>query len=260
MTELTEEFATADFILKRNNKVWAIIRGWQNRRLEIDDKLWNVSMAPLHNILSEELAPGVFLFRNVYQRVVSWDFILKRYFNQTEKTYQRALLPNKRKEWMISRVAVKDAVRMLLLRSKNSAYFPIEFEIKSDDAGRPFPEGEMTGGVHISLAHKNLEAVAIARHNAPVGIDIEEIQLRSAGFSEIVFTASELSLLETKPQDEWMTRFWVAKEAFGKMLGKGLMGNPKAYVIEEIREDDLRIKDTWIRTIKHFNYIIGWTN
>ncbi|MHA4741277.1 type I polyketide synthase [Dyadobacter sp. MSC1_007] len=260
LTELTEEFATADFILKRNNKVWAIIRGWQNRRLEIDDKLWNVSMAPLHNILSEEVAPGVFLFRNVYQRVVSWDFILKRYFNQTEKTYQRTLLPNKRKEWMISRVAVKDAVRMLLLRLKNSACFPIEFEIKSDEAGRPFPVGEMTDGVHISLAHKNLQAVAIARSNAPVGIDIEEIQPRSAGFSEIVFTPWELSLLKTKEQDEWMTRFWVAKEAFGKMLGKGLMGNPKAYVIEEIRQDDLRIKDTWIKTIKHDNYIIGWTN
>lgn len=260
LTELTDEFATADFILKRNNKVWAIIRGWQNRRLEIDDKLWNVSMAPLHNILSEEVAPGVFLFGNVYQRVVSWDFILKRYFNQTEKAYQRTLLPNKRKEWMISRVAVKDAVRMLLLSLKNSAYFPIEFEIKSDEAGRPFPEGDMTDDVYISLAHKNLQAVAIARHNAAVGIDIEEIQPRSPGFSEIVFTSSELSLLETREQDEWMTRFWVAKEAFGKMLGRGLMGNPKAYVIEEINGDDLRIKDTWIRTIKHYNYIIGWTN
>ena len=97
LTELTDETATADFILKRDGKVWAIIRGWQNRRLEIDDKLWNVSMAPLQNVLSDEVAPGVFLFRNAYQRVVSWDFILKRYFNQPEKRHQRSLMPNKRR-------------------------------------------------------------------------------------------------------------------------------------------------------------------
>ncbi|MET7257549.1 type I polyketide synthase [Dyadobacter fermentans] len=260
LTELTDETATADFILKRDGKVWAIIRGWQNRRLEIDDKLWNVSMAPLQNVLSDEVAPGVFLFRNAYQRVVSWDFILKRYFNQPEKRHQRSLMPNKKKEWMISRVAAKDATRMLLLRSRKEAYFPIEFEIRSDEVGKPFLDGSMTGGIHISLAHKNLEAVAIASEKGPVGIDIEEIQPRSAGFTEIVFTPTELALLEGRDQDEWMTRCWVAKEAFGKMLGKGLMGNPKAYQIEEINGDALRIQDTWINTIKHFNYIIGWTN
>lgn len=260
LTELTAEFATADFILKRDGKVWSIIRGWQNRRLEIDDKLWNVSMAPLQNVLSDEVAPGVFHFRNAYQRVVSWDFILKRYFNQSEKRYQRGLMPDKKKEWMISRVAAKDAARMLLLRARAEACFPIEFEIRSDEVGRPFLDGPMTGGVHISLAHKNLEAVAIASGKGPVGIDIEEIQPRSAGFAEIVFTPAELALLEGRDQDEWMTRCWVAKEAFGKMLGKGLMGNPKAYQIEEINADALRIKDRWIKTIKHFNYIIGWTN
>lgn len=260
LTELTDEFATADFILKRDGKVWSIIRGWQNRRLEIDDKLWNVSMAPLQNVLSEEVAPGVFLFRNAYQRVVSWDFILKRYFNQPEKRHQRGLMPTKKKEWMISRVAAKDATRMLLLRARKEAYFPIEFEIRSDEVGKPFLDGPMTGGIHISLAHKNLEAVAIASEKGPVGIDIEEIQPRSAGFAEIVFTPSEMRLLEGRDPDEWMTRCWVAKEAFGKMLGKGLMGNPRAYQIEEIKEDALRIQDTWINTIKHFNYIIGWTN
>ncbi|GGN04285.1 polyketide synthase [Dyadobacter beijingensis] len=260
LTELTEDTATADFILKRDGTVWSIIRGWQNRRLEIDDKLWNVSMAPLQNILSDEVAPGVFLFRNAYQRVVSWDFILKRYFNQPEKRHQRGLMPNKKKEWMISRVAAKDATRMLLLRTRHEACFPIEFEIRSDEAGKPFLDGPMTGGVHISLAHKNLEAVAIASDKGPVGIDIEEIQPRSAGFTEIVFTPAELALLAGRDQDEWMTRCWVAKEAFGKMLGKGLMGNPKAYQIEEIKENALRIQNTWINTIKHFNYIIGWTN
>ena len=58
---------------------------------------------------------------------------------------------------------------------------------------------------------------------------------------------------------EWTTRCWVAKEAYGKYLGLGLQGDPKAYRIEEVRGDVLRIRDVVIKTIKHKNYIIGWT-
>jgi len=259
LTELNDEFATADFVMKRNNKIWAIISGWQNRRLEIDEALWNVSMSPLNNRLSEEIAPGVFMFHNAYSRVVSWDFILKRYFNQEEKKHHNSLLPNKRKEWMISRVAVKDAVRNLLNRTKGEAYFPIAFEIRSDEFRKPYPYGDMTNGIHVSIAHKGTDAVGIAQYDRPVGIDIERIEERSEGFDDLVFSEEEKALLADKDKSEWATRFWVAKEAYGKYLGKGLQGNPKAYTVQEIRGEELRINDIFIKTIKHKNYIIGWT-
>lgn len=259
LTELTDEFATANIVMKRDNKIWAIITGWQNRRLEIDEALWRVSMSPLHNRLSEEVALGIFMFHNAYTRMVSWDFILKRYFNQDEKKYHNTLLPNKKKEWMISRVAVKDAVRNLLNQRKATACYPIAFEIRSDEVNKPYLYGEMTEGIHISIAHKGTDAVGIARYDGPVGIDIERIEERSQGFYELVFSASEQYLLEGKDQAEWTTRFWVAKEAYGKYLGKGLQGNPKAYVIEAINGEELSINNTIIKTIKHNNYIIGWT-
>lgn len=259
LTELNDEFATANIVMKRDNKIWAIITGWQNRRLEIDEALWRVSMSPLHNRLSEEIAPGIFMFNNAYTRMVSWDFILKRYFNQDEKKYHNALLPNKKKEWMISRVAVKDAVRNLLNSTKGTACYPIAFEIRSDEVKKPYLHGEMTEGIHISIAHKGTDAVGIARYDQPVGIDIERIEERSQGFYEMVFSSSEQALLVDKDQAEWSTRFWVAKEAYGKYLGKGLQGNPKAYVVEVINGEELSINNTIIKTIKHNNYIIGWT-
>lgn len=259
LTELTEEFATADFIIKRADRVWAIVSGWQNRRLEIDEALWSVSMSPLHNRLSEEIAPGVMLFHHAYSRVVSWDFILKRYFNQAEKKYYQELLPNKRKTWMISRVAVKDAVRHLLRKERQQSCYPITFEIKADELHKPYPSGGLADGIHISIAHKGTDAVAIARSDKAVGIDMEHIEERSEGFFDLVFSPAEISLLAGKDRAEWATRFWVAKEAYGKYLGKGLQGNPKAYTVEEICGDELRIKDVMIRTIKHQNYIIGWT-
>lgn len=259
LTELTEEFATADFIMKRGEQVWAIVTGWQNRRMGIDEPLWRVSMSPLNNHLSEEIAPGIFMFHQAYNRVASWDFVLKRYFNQTEKKYYDSLLPNRKKEWIISRVAVKDAVKNLLVRTKKESYYPIVFEIRSDEHHQPYPYGEVTAGIHISIAHKGTDAVGIARYDRPVGIDIESVEERSEGFYELVFSAAERALLADHEISEWATRFWVAKEAYGKYLGKGLQGNPKAYVIEEIRGEDLRISDIFIRTIKHKNYIIGWT-
>ncbi|MDH6250334.1 3-oxoacyl-(acyl-carrier-protein) synthase/phosphopantetheinyl transferase [Chryseobacterium sp. H1D6B] len=259
LTELNEEFAIADIILKRDGKVWCAITGWQNRRLEIDEPLWNVSMSPLHNRLSEEIAPEVFFFHQAYTRVASWDFILKRYFNQTEKQYHQQLLPNKKKNWMVSRVAVKDAVRNLLREQKNHPCYPITFEIRSDEFGKPYLIGGATEQIHISLAHKGKEAVGIARYGSPVGIDMEIIEERSAGFYDLVFTDAELTLLKDKDQAEWTTRFWAAKEAYGKFLGTGLKGNPKALEVERIQNDHLWISQIEIKTIKHKNYIIAWT-
>ncbi len=259
LTELNAEFAIGEIILKRDGKVWCAISGWQNRRLEIDDALWNVSMSPSHNRLSEQITPEVFYFHHAYSRVASWDFVLKRYFNQTEKQHHAQLMPNKRKTWMVSRVAVKDAVRHLLLEQKGDARYPITFEIRKDDAGKPYLIGDGTENIHVSLAHKGKDAVAIARYNRPVGIDMEIMEERSAGFYPLVFTDAELQLLKDRDQAEWTTRFWVAKEAYGKFIGKGLQGNPKAYAVEKILDDHLWINNIEIKTIKHNNYIIGWT-
>lgn len=259
LTELNDEFAIANILLTQNEKVWCKISGWQNRRLEIDAALWNVSMSPLHNRLSEEIAPQVFFFHQAYSRVASWDFILKRYFNQTEKKHHQKLLPNKRKSWMVSRVAVKDAVRNLLKKEKDYACFPITFEIASDELGKPYLIGDSTKDIHISLAHKGKDAVGIARSGKAVGIDMEIIEERSSGFYDLVFTANELVLLKDRNQGEWTTRFWVAKEAYGKFVGTGLKGNPKKNEVEKITEDSLWINQTEIKTIKHKNYIIGWT-
>jgi malonyl CoA-acyl carrier protein transacylase len=38
LTEINDEFATADIVMKRDGITWLIISGWQNRRLEIDEQ------------------------------------------------------------------------------------------------------------------------------------------------------------------------------------------------------------------------------
>jgi phosphopantetheinyl transferase len=89
---------------------------------------------------------------------------------------------------------------------------------------------------------------------------MEEIKSRGVGFEEIALTANERLLLKgKKDRDEWITRFWVAKEAYGKSIGKGLAGNPKTYQVGAIEGDELIIESIKVKTIKYNNYIIGWT-
>ncbi|WP_026309806.1 type I polyketide synthase [Niabella aurantiaca] len=258
-TAMNDEFVTANIVMQREGRTWAIITGWQNRRLEIDEALWRISMSPLQHRLSEELAPGVFLFYNAYNRVVSWDFILKRYFNQEEKKHYQGLNPARKKIWMISRVAVKDAVRALLQRERGYSCFPITFSTRSNEKQQPYVAGEAVEDIRVSLAHKGTDAVAVAASGRPVGIDIERIAVRTPDFMELACTAAERALIRDLDPAEWSTRLWVAKEAYGKMLGLGLKGDPRAYEVKQIRGDELLINDTVIKTMQHKNYIIGWT-
>lgn len=260
LTDINDETATANFLLKRDGKVWAVINGWQNIRLEFDERLWQVSMSPKFNLLSEEIYPEVFKFHKAYQKVISWDFIAKRYLPLADRNFLNGLALNKRKKWLVSRVALRDAIRSLLLRETNTAYYPIEFSIAKLATGQPVIQGPLAADVQISIAHKNDEAVAIARLGKPVGIDMEEIKSRGVGFEEIALTANERLLLKgKKDRDEWITRFWVAKEAYGKSIGKGLAGNPKTYQVGAIEGDELIIESIKVKTIKYNNYIIGWT-
>ncbi|MBS1659924.1 MAG: acyltransferase domain-containing protein [Bacteroidetes bacterium] len=259
LTVLNDDFATGEFLIRKEGRVWAVIRGWQNRRLEIDQQFWRVAMSPLHNFLSEEIAPGVFFFHNAYSRVVSWDLVFKRYFNGQERDGFSAMTPGKKKEWTISRIAAKDAVRATVLRYKKEAYYPIEIEIQSDERGRPVPSGPGMASVRLSLAHKGTDAVAVAAYGSPVGVDIESIETRDEEFLAAVFHPDELSMGAGEDLSVWATRCWVAKEAYGKSIGLGLQGDPKVYRISEVRGDVLRIKDTVIKTMKYKNYIIGWT-
>ena len=70
---------------------------------------------------------------------------------------------------------------------------------------------------------------------------------------------AEISLLPQERRDEWITRFWVAKEALAKCLGTGLEGMPKKFPIKEIDGQNLRVNEQWVATRKKGNYIIGWT-
>ena len=256
------DYTIGDIVLKRDGKIWAIAKTWYSQRFEFDETIWNIILKPTKNILAKKLAPNVFFYDNAYSKMVSWMFLYKRYLNYPEKQYFDSLdSPDKQKEFLISRIALKDTVREFIRKDKDThPYYPIEIFLEHDENGRPFVKGsEEIETVNVSLAHKEKESVAIAS-DKPVGIDIEKIMERDISFMTHTFTGHEMDLLNGRDPAEWATRFWVAKEAYSKMLGVGLKGNPKQYEIGKVEGDILYIKNTKIKTIRHKeSFIVGWT-
>jgi phosphopantetheinyl transferase (holo-ACP synthase) len=260
VTEINDDFINGDMILKRNGSVWCIAENWLNRRFEMDDALWDSVNIPLDNRLGKQLeGTPVVYFDLAYSKTGSWPFIEKRYLNREEKAHLKGLLLNKRRPYTISRIAIKDAIRTYLIDKYGKKTYPIEITIDHDEKGKPFTKGlDELKGLEISLSHKGNESVALASEK-PVGVDIERIEERSPDFMDLSFTEEELAWLKGREQSEWATRFWAAKEAYGKMLGVGLEGNPKKYKIERIEGDSLFIGRQEIHTVIHKEkYIVAW--
>lgn len=223
----------------------------------------NADRRSVYTFLSKELNNNVFYYFDDPALTPScWELIYERYLNLEEQAYHHSLHPNRAREYLISRITLKDAVRKFLQNSNSKSLIPPnKISVRHNEKGKPCLYGhQKLSGIEISIAHKGTEAVVMVL-NKPVGIDIEKIEPRSTSFSTIAFTPYELKLLkEQENLPEWVTRFWVTKEAYGKMLGVGLQGNPKQYEIESINKDELKIKDTAIKTTLHRNnFIVGWT-
>jgi phosphopantetheinyl transferase len=147
-------------------------------------------------------------------------------------------------EWLLGRFAAKDALRGWLRKHHELIIPPADIEIVQDDNGRPEPRGSWSQEIGyipgLSLSHSGQFAIAIAGRcdvHQYLGVDVQEIEARSPDFEEIAFTPHErhlLDRLETTDRNEWLTRFWCAKEAVGKALGRGLIHGPHSVVVQGI--------------------------
>jgi phosphopantetheinyl transferase len=131
----------------------------------------------------------------------------------------------------------KDAVRSLWRESRGERLFTADVEIAKDCHGRPVAvprdANQSEPFPTVSVSHTNGIVAALAAFRPHVGIDIERIQSRDAGFEKIAFDSTESKLLNsfTTKRDEWITRFWCAKEAVAKGLGRGLVEGPGSVLV-----------------------------
>jgi phosphopantetheine--protein transferase-like protein len=147
-------------------------------------------------------------------------------------------------------LAAKDAVRLFLKERYQLELSPADVEIVTDEHGRPMIGGglleKLSCHLSLSITHSGGVAAAVAGecgNHRGVGIDVEHIGRSRAGIERVALTAEEQVLLSTIPasrREEWLLRFWCAKEAVAKALGRG-MGSPLNLIVRELKVETGRV-------------------
>lgn len=107
--------------------------------------------------------------------------------------------------------------------------------LEKDKNGAPLP----SNGIYWSLTHKS-DFVAAVCSPHPVGIDIERLRQVSRGLEERIASPDEWGLAPSVDQLLFF-RFWTAKEAVLKAVGKGLTGLSSCHVQDIVDNDHMLI-------------------
>lgn len=227
--------------------------GWWDRRFDLPEEFFLFRNAPCTTIMSREWTPAQALFPSdsgacclldglsesflassdgVWLRVLA-HLVLSRAEREAWKQDKRT--PKRSIEWLLGRVVLKDAVRLLVKKKYGLDMCPADIDVRTDAYGKPsvLLHGRMAGiaAPAVSLAHADGRVMAVALDGAQgVGIDCEPVRSLQEGFDDVAFTVDEIALLSFGTDADnlaWRLRFWCAKEAVSKVIGRGLMGTPK---------------------------------
>jgi phosphopantetheinyl transferase len=235
----------------RHGRVWARLSGFENRRFATDDVTWPVLCYPESNTIAEPEPGGWVGLTERWPDAASRELVARRYLGASEREEYRTHAPRGRRQWLMGRIAAKDAVRRWLWARGEGPLFPVEVTIAADQHGRPSVKLPGTPKVFVSIAHSGALAVAIA-HEEAVGINMAivercnpELEMIALSQQERALLARVISVVGDDPErarSEAFTRFWAAKEAVSKAnQGTGLIGDPPTFEICAVDGDHLRI-------------------
>jgi phosphopantetheine--protein transferase-like protein len=152
----------------------------------------------------------------------------------TEIAQLRSRGTTKRQDERIAgRVAAKRAVQAL------TGAAPGDIRIESLPSGAPQVRIAGRVGPALSISHSEGVAIAIARRDGRIGVDLETIEVRPTSFAREWFTAGEQERYGHDPRA--LTAAWAGKESVLKALGTGMALHPREVEIVELSEDHLQV-------------------
>jgi phosphopantetheinyl transferase (holo-ACP synthase) len=142
-----------------------------------------------------------------------------------------------RLDWLLGRIALKDAVRDWYRQKYGRALFHLEVEIDNLASGAPVLVSPAEP-LAISVAHLDDEAVALVAEARGAGVDLLRVEGRGPEVFDAAFEADERAVLAAAPGDAlaWLHRGWCAREAVAKAHGLG-RGALDRFRVRAIRED-----------------------
>ncbi|MGW3568407.1 acyltransferase domain-containing protein, partial [Streptomyces sp. NPDC000941] len=185
---LTDTTLEADVQLLIGGQVWAQIDGWQDRRFDNHPSTRPVERFPERSALSQPQPGGWALLHERWPDLASRDLIMRNHLAGAERRAYERQAPRGRRQWLLGRIAAKDAVRQWLWARGEGPVFPAEIQVCEDARGRPYvlgAHGRTLPGLDVALAGRAEAGVALVVPRAPdrdredpgpgPGIHIEEI-------------------------------------------------------------------------------------
>jgi len=277
ISSLSATDVVADLELRRaDGRLWARIDRWRDRRFDTDEVTWPVFLFPERNRIAQRQPGGWFLVRDRWPDPATRELIMRRYLSAAERADYQRRTPRAARQWLLGRIAAKDAARQWLWDAGAGPVFPIEVTVSNAASGRPRVAGPFTEAPEVSLAHTGSLAAALVGNpgcSPGVGIDIERIIDRDERTVAAILTDAERRLLDgvcssVVEWPSWVTRFWAAKEAVAKAAGTGLGGRPRQFAITRVDADRLLVTagdgapSCWVQTelgAEVEPYAVAWT-
>jgi phosphopantetheinyl transferase len=266
VTDVAESCVRADLeVVDGEGTARLRVLNWEVKRFDLPERFYAFRLNPADELASvpwaeplahcpdreqfrccrAEFPPG-FLEGNagIWQDVLA-HLVLGRRERQVWRALQDT--DQRRSEWLLGRVAAKDAVRLVLRDSSGLRIYPADLDIDLDGQGRASPRwarsDQVGGATLLAIAHSHGMAVAIAAKAEGVvsrsGLGIEVHRLNHPGpYGEETFlTADErghLAGLEPDALEEWELRLWCSKQAAAKARGWGSMGGPDRLSVDQV--------------------------
>ena len=221
-----------------NGRVWAQIDDAVDRRFDSHPTARPAERFPERYPMSAYQPEGWTMAFDAWTDLVTRGMAARSILGGVAATEYERMPAAKRKQWMLGRIAAKDAVRFRQWEAGHTDVYPIELTVVNEPSGRPRvvlrPDRNLVE-CDVSLAHTAEIGVAIAHPlsaGSAVGIDVVELAPRDDTTVRYALSADEVALLDSLgDRDLWFTRFWAAKEAVGKAQGTGLDGKPRRFTV-----------------------------
>lgn len=246
-------------VVRSDGRLCARFVGWDDRRFDLPAAVPALLVRPDTVMLSEPWpVPGA---GEAAVRRVTLDAFPRGWFDAFGGLWRRVLaalvlgrreraiwreltLPEARRlQWLLGRIAAKDAVRDYLRRTRGLDVRSADVEILPDASGRPVVDGCFEGPPPIvSISHVDGTAIAIAGDGAQpgIGIDLERASRMTRPMEEIAFSPGERALLgafDGAAAGSWPVRVWCAKEAVVKAMGGTAGPLSRSLVVARIERD-----------------------
>jgi phosphopantetheinyl transferase/malonyl CoA-acyl carrier protein transacylase len=230
---------------------WMRIRGWTDFFVPCSTRILDAQRLPTRHCIAEALAlpelPPECLAVTISEADVregDVNGIALLYLTAEELAGLKSMVDRRRSEFVLGRIAMKDALRRWLARqNRGEMPHPAAIALGATAEGKPFfqPIPGVSVIPEVSVTHSEGRAAAVVSPFT-VGIDLEPVSRPTARILGDFALPEEIRILDHLAAAEqldgaWSTRLWCAKEAAGKALGTGLAGRPRDLELVHAEKD-----------------------